>query len=239
VTVRPRAQLLLPLKNRAAFLDQSFDKGESGGLFVPGQLDVQLGEEVDVELQFVEDQVRFRIRGVVKWKRESGGRRSLPPGVGIEFLASEHNTRAHLLAFAKGKETVNHVERQRRYALQVDVKVRHGSSDLVGTTEDVSEGGCFVLANPLPPVGAQAELRLRAPGTLFGWITLAATVTWTRSDQHKSGFGVAFQFDSDRKRLRVQKIVALMKARMLRDVKVHAPRLGSQPPGRRAEPNDG
>ena len=45
---KQRAQLLLPLRNRAAFLDAHFDKGDAGGLFVPGELDVELGDDVDV-----------------------------------------------------------------------------------------------------------------------------------------------------------------------------------------------
>ena len=130
MSTRPptRSQLLLPLKDRAAFLEQSFDKGEAGGLFVPGEVEVGLGDEVDVELHFIEDQVRFRIRGIVKWKRENAGRRSIPPGIGIEFLPSEGHTRDHLMAFAEGPESGNHVERERRYALQVDVKLSHGSA---------------------------------------------------------------------------------------------------------------
>jgi Tfp pilus assembly protein PilZ len=65
VTSKPRAQLLLPIRNRAAFLDAYFSKNETGGLFVPGELDVELGDDVDVELHFTEEQVRFHIRARV------------------------------------------------------------------------------------------------------------------------------------------------------------------------------
>lgn len=234
MSTRPpsRAQLLLPLKDRAAFLEQSFDKGAAGGLFVPGEVEVSLGDEVDVEIHFIEDQVRFRIRGVVKWKRENAGRRAIPPGIGIEFLPSEGHTRDHLVAFAEGRESVSHVERGRRYALQVDVKLSRGGVEEMGVTDDISEGGCFVLTENLLPVGTVLAVKLRAPGSLFGWMTLSAIVAWTRTDPARAGLGLAFTFEDDRKRAKVGKIVALMKERMLRELQIRTPRLSSTPPTR-------
>jgi uncharacterized protein (TIGR02266 family) len=228
---RARAQLLLPLRNRTQFLDQYFQKGDAeGGLFVPGELDVTLGDVVDVELSFAEEHVRFHIRAQVKWKRTGPARRSLPPGVGIEFLASEQRTQQRILAFAEGKESVSHRARDRRWHLQVDVTLRAGTSTFTGVTDDLSEGGCFVLTDRPMVVGDRVTMRLRAPGTLFGWITLAGIVAWRRVDDvgNSTGVGVELVFESDRQRAKVKKIVDHLKERMVRELKVKTPR--SQPP---------
>jgi len=227
--VKSRPQLLLPLQDWQAFLEQSTEKGEAGGLFVPGEVEVELGEEVDVEVHFVPDQVRFHIRGVVKWKRENAGRRSIPPGIGIEFLPSERHTREHLLEFARGSEAPKHVERERRFHLQVDAVLKHGEQKLTGLTDDISEGGCFVNTDVRLPIGTPVEVKVRAPGTLFGWLTISATVAWTRTDPQRSGVGLAFIFETERKREKVKKIVALMKERAARELKIRTPRLSTPP----------
>jgi Tfp pilus assembly protein PilZ len=226
-----RPQLLLPLHNRAVFLEQVFAKGEQGGLFVPGEVDVALGEEVDVELHFVAEDVRFHIRALVKWKRGPTGRRSLPPGIGIEFLASDRRTQDQLVRFAEGRESVSHVARDsRRFALQVDVRIKGAAGELSGTTDDISEGGCFVLTDVNLDVGTALDLKLRSVGSLFGWLTVPAVVAWRREQSGRDGMGLQFQFGSDRVRRKVRKIVALLKERNVRELQILTPRTASSPP---------
>lgn len=235
-TSRPRVQLLLPLRNRASFLEMYFSRGtgdgaDAGGLFVPGELDVEPGDEVDVELHFIEEQVRFHTRARVKWKRNDAGRRAIPAGVGIEFLPSEQRTQQLVLRFAEGKESVHHVERERRWAVAVEVQISEpGRLIATGLTDDLSEGGCFVLTAAQLAVGASVVLKLKAPGSLFGWLTLPATVAWRRQQSGRNGLGVEFAFDTDRKRERVKRIVHLLRMRSVRDVRVQVPRQGSSPP---------
>ena len=225
-----RPQLLLPLHNRAVFLEQFFTKGEQGGLFVPGELDVALGEEVDVELQFVAEGVRFHIRALVKWKRGAPGRRSLPPGIGIEFLQSDRRTQQQLLRFAEGRESVSHVARDsRRYALQVDVRINNAAGELSGTTDDISEGGCFVLTDVNLDVGTALDIKLRSAGSLFGWLTVPAVVAWRREQSGRDGMGLQFQFGTERARRKVQKIVAHLKERNVRELQILTPRTSSPP----------
>lgn len=202
----------------------------AGGMFVPGELDVGLGEECDVELVFQEEHVRFHIRAVVKWKRTMPGRRALPPGVGIEFLASELRTQEQIIRFAEGKESVSHVDRARRWTLQVDVKLTgHPDGPIVGVTDDISEGGCFVLTDaPIEP-GSRVDVKLRAPGTLFGWLTIAGVVTWRRVEPGRTGVGIELKFDNDRQRRAMERIVEVVKARALRDVRVKVPRVTTPP----------
>ena len=104
----------------------------------------------------------------------------------------------------------------------------------MGVTDDISEGGCFVKTARLLPVGTALEVKLRSSGSLFGWVTLPATVAWTRTDAERAGLGLAFTFESERKRAKVSKIVALMKERMLRELQIKTPRLTPSTPPTRA-----
>jgi len=230
VKSKPRAQLMLPMRNRQTFLEQHFDKGEAGGLFIPGDLDLELGDDVDVELHFVEEQVRFHIRATVKWKRSLTGRRSIPPGVGIEFLAIDKATEQQILRFAEGNESVSHRDRDRRYALAVEVRVETDSSGpdrvtLDGTTDDISEGGCFVITDANIDVGTKVDLKLKVPGPLFGRLHMPAHVAWRREQASAhTGIGIAFDFTSDRKRSQMKKAIALLKEKMMRELQIKTPR---------------
>jgi Tfp pilus assembly protein PilZ len=223
-----RPTLLLPLRNRAAFLEQYFTKGALGGMFVPGDISVDIGEEVDVEISFVEEGVRFHTRAQVRWKREAGARRSLVPGVGIEFLPSEVKTQRSLLNFAQGK-SVHHVDRAwRRFGLRLGVKTKSERGRRLLSTDDLSEGGCFLLMEEPLPVGAELEVQLKRPGAWFG-VTQRATVAWRRAEQDRRGVGVAFQFHSAREQERIERIVETLKHRAVRELRVQAPRVSTPP----------
>lgn len=229
LTHPPRPQLFLPLRNRAVFKEQCFENNQ-GGLFVPGDIDVELGEEVVLEISFLEEQVRFRIRAGVRWKRQAENRRGLP-GVGLAFLPSEQQTRDQLEAFVNG-ESVAHVERDtRRYALHLEIKVEGNNIPTsIHSTDDLSVGGTFLLWDEPPPIGSQLKLRLKAPGAFFSWITLSATVCWHRSGGERSGCGLQFAFDSPRELRRTQKLIALLKERWVRELRVLPSTLPPQVP---------
>lgn len=203
---------------------------DTGGMFVAGELDVSLGEECDVELVFQEEHVRFHIRAVVKWKRTQVGRRSLPPGVGLEFLPSEKRTQDQIMRFAEGKESVSHVDRPRRWSLAVDVKVTDQTSrTIAGVTDDISEGGCFVITDAPLVIGRPVEVKLKAPGSLFGWLTIEGVVTWRREQPGRSGVGIELKFGNERQRRAMQRILEVVKARTLREVRVKVPRVTTPP----------
>jgi Tfp pilus assembly protein PilZ len=225
----PRPILLLPYRNRGAFLEQYFDRGALGGLFVPGELDVGIGDQVDVEVSFAEEQVRFHIRGQVRWKRTEK-RRALEAGVGIEFLETEQKTHDVLLAFAKGTD-VHHKERAaRRWGVQADVKVKADGRVTAAVTDDLSEGGAFLLLDEPIAVGSALELKLKAPGALTG-VSLDALVLWRRADKDKRGVGVEFVFlPDDRRREKLARLVRVLKDRLVRELRVQAPRVSSTPP---------
>jgi len=223
------------LRSRQAFRQQSFE-GDAGGLFVPGDADVTLGDEVELEIHFLAEEVRFRIRAQVRWKRASG-RRSAPPGLGLTFLATEEASRTQLLAFVDGDD-VQHTERDtRRLPIHVEAKLELSGTTVVCQTDDISVGGCFVLldAAELPPIGARLEVKLKGPATIFPWITLPAVVCWHRRDD-RSGVGVRFVLTSESDRRRVERLVSLLKERVSREVRLSVPRPTSTPPTTTSSP---
>lgn len=221
-----RASLLLPFRDRAAFLEQYFDRGDLGGLFVPGDVDVGIGDPVDVEVVFVEEQVRFHIRGQVRWKRTSE-RRSLLPGVGIEFLETEQKTHDVLVAFAKGDDVHQKQRSGRRWSVATEVRVKADGRSFTATTADVSEGGAFVLMDDPLPIGAALEVRFKPPGALLG-LTVEAVVLWRRDDAAKRGVGVEFTATPAVRR-KLARMVRVLKDAHVRELRVKTPKSSTPP----------
>lgn len=223
MAVKARPTVIVPVKNRAALRDHWFDKGGQGGVFVEGDLDISLGEEVDLDLQFIEEQVSIRIRGQARWRRTSpSGRRSMPPGLGIEILPEEAAARELLLEFARGKEIALVLRRARRFGVLLRVKYQQDGAAVFDNTDDISEGGAFILSDAPLPVGTRFEMKLVPPGAFFG-VGVTAVVAWRRNEGRR-GFGVEFQFDSERQRKKVAKMVEELKEQMQREEKVRVPR---------------
>jgi c-di-GMP-binding flagellar brake protein YcgR len=107
------------------------------------------------------------------------------------------------------------------------VKLDHAGMQLTGETYDISEGGCFVVVDLALPVGSLVDVRLRAPGSLFGWMTLRAYVQWRRQQAGRDGMGLEFRFASERQKQKLAKLVAVLRERHLRDVRVKVPRISS------------
>jgi Tfp pilus assembly protein PilZ len=218
--------LLLPLRDRVAFRQQSFE-ADQGGLFVPGDADVGLGDEVELEIHFLAEEVRFRIRAEVRWKR-AAGRRAAPPGIGLTFLASEAAARTQLLAFVDGDD-VHHRERDAR-RLPVHVEARADIAGVVEVcqTDDISAGGCFLLVDKHPPIGSRLQVKLKGMGSLFPWVSLGAVVCWHRLGGDREGFGVRFVADNDWQRRRLDKLIRVVRERVAREIRMHA---RTSPPG--------
>lgn len=217
--MQTRPSVIVPVRRREDFLDQAFTSGDLSGMFVPGSFEVNVGDDVDLEVVFVEEHVKFRIRGTVVWRRaKSGG--SLRPGLGVEFAPDDENAANLLVQYASGRD-VHLVERDgRRFGCGIKVKVKSGGVTMVEETDDISEGGAFILTDDPIPVGTAFELKLQPPGSLFG-VGVKAVVAWRR-EQGRRGIGVEFVFDSPRKREQIAKLVRQMKDRILKELHARA-----------------
>ena len=145
----------------------------------------------------------------------------MPPGLGIEFSAESGAAENKLLAFAMGEE-VSIVHREsHRYGAQLPVKVTSERVKRVITTDDLSEGGAFLLTDADYSVGDVLTIVVRPPGAIFG-IPLQARVAWRRDGQHP-GVGVEFHFDNPRQKQRVGQLVGQLKSRLLSELRVRVP----------------
>jgi Tfp pilus assembly protein PilZ len=216
-----RPVLVVPIKDRAHFLEMYFEKGGLGGMFIRGLTQLSLGDEVELQLRFLEEAIDFRVKGTVRWRRTTSGRKSLPPGLGIEFLPESGAAEQKLLAYAMGHE-VSIVHRGgQRYGAQLAVKLTEGSRKRVIATDDLSEGGAFLLTDGAYEVGDLLTLNVRPPGAIFG-IALEARVAWCRGGD-RPGVGVEFRFDNTRQKQRIEKLVAQLKTQLLGELRVRVP----------------
>jgi Tfp pilus assembly protein PilZ len=218
-----RSTLLIPLKNRAHFLELYFEKSGLAGLFVKGEVDLQLGDEVDLEVQFLEEQRTFRVRGVVRWRRAIAGRASLPPGLGIEFVPADLRAQKHLVDFAMGREVPLVHREDRRFDAQIKVRVNAAGIKETSQTDDISEHGAFIVTDAPFDIGETFMLTLHPPRAIFP-VPLQARVKWRRFEQ-KPGIGVEFVYESEKTRARIARLVSKLKMQMIRELRVRVPKL--------------
>jgi uncharacterized protein (TIGR02266 family) len=181
----------IKLQNGADFLTYYFHENSLGGILIPGRVDLELGQEISLDLYFLEENRVFHIRGTVKWRRLKN-QTELPAGAGVEFPESERKARDVLLEFANGRNIVIQRRRSTRLPALLEVEYATDSVFLTDATDNLSDGGAFLLTKDPPPVGSIIKLKLRPPGYRSG-ITLNAEVVWCRKEG-ESGVGVRFIF---------------------------------------------
>jgi Tfp pilus assembly protein PilZ len=218
-----RPTLLIPLKNRGHFLELYFEKSGLAGLFVKGDVDLKLGDEVDLEVQFLEEQRTFRVRGAVRWRRAIAGRASLPPGLGIEFVPEDVRAQKHLVDFAMGREVPLVHREDRRFDAHIKVKVNAAGIKETSETDDISEHGAFIITDAPFDVGETFTLTLHPPRAIFP-VLLQARVKWRRLEP-KAGIGVEFVYENEKTKARVAGLVAKLKTQMIRELRVRVPKL--------------
>lgn len=187
-----RPSVLLPLRDHRAFLSHYFNQGGIGGVFVPGHLRLASADEVDLEIAFAKEQVTVHARGVVRWKRLSS-KKTLPAGIGVEFLETERRTRDLLVDFAEGRSVRLVRRRSRRYPVMLEIDYATDSVFLSDITDDISREGAFVLTDQTVEVGTVLALKLRPPGASTP-IKVRGEVRWLQTEGRR-GFGVRFIFD--------------------------------------------
>jgi len=229
VTARPA--VLVALRNRQAFLDQFLPGDGHGMLLVPGNTHHLPGEAVTLELNFLAEQKNFRIRGVVKWREEPGAKSGPAGGVGVEFLESERPVRDLVLTFVEGRE-IRFVERtDHRFPVSLQIAYKTDSTFITDYTDDVSQGGAFIVTEKMLPMGSTVPLKVKVPGSLLP-LKLMGVVCWTKRGP-QGGMGVKFVFDSERQKKKVETLVAQLKSDIIAQMqeKLRAARIrDSKPP---------
>ncbi|MBI5496077.1 MAG: TIGR02266 family protein [Deltaproteobacteria bacterium] len=222
---KARPTVLVPLRHRQSFLDQYIPGDGHGGLVVPGALRYRPGETLDLELNFLQEQRTFRLRGLVRWRDEPGGPPGQFPGMGVEFLESERDTRDLVLDFAHGKDIAFTERSDHRFPVSLQIAYRSDSAFITDWTDDVSQGGAFIVTDRLVPLGTIMPLKVDVPGALLP-LRLRGVVCWTRRAQ-PAGMGVKFLFESERQKKKMAALVAQLKSEIIQQVK---DRIRSRPP---------
>jgi len=215
--------LMVPLRNRSQWFEYYYHREGSDGIFVPGDLDFGVGETLYVDLNFLEEQRSFRIRGAVTWRRVRSGRPALKPGIGVEFDASERATRDKVLEFAAGRAVDFTLRTTHRIPVTLQLSYRSDSQFLRDVADDVSAGGLFITSERLLDVGTIINLKLKPPRYLLG-VKVKGVVAWLSRRKTRHGMGIRFLFENERSRRQIEKLVERLKASIIRDMRIRVPR---------------
>jgi type IV pilus assembly protein PilZ len=211
--------IVLKLPEQSAFLDVYYHQSDRGGVFVAGDVMLEPGTEVQLEIIFTLEHRTFRSRGVVRWRRTRHAY-NLAAGLGVDFLECERGTRDMLLDFANGRSIKMFTRRDRRLPVRLEVSYATHSVFLSDATDDFSEGGMFIRADDILDVGTPLRIKLKLPGRLFA-VRLRGEVAWTSSDEERRGFGVRFLFENPRTKKKVAHLVERLRQRSLRNLEHH------------------
>jgi Tfp pilus assembly protein PilZ len=139
--------------NGGAFLDHYLPEPVNGGIFFPTRKPLAIGEAVVVSVRLGKRRSPMLLRGVVLWRRPGKHSTKTKAGIGIEFLATEAQTRDYLVGVARGDSSEQVSRRHQRLPVELPVtwQVPGALQDKIGTLLDIGRGGAFVrTTEPLP-----------------------------------------------------------------------------------------
>ncbi len=199
------------LSNAKSFLDYYFHEGKLGGMLIPNETQMELGREVNLQILFLEENRRFNIRGVTRWRRLNH-QPNLPRGTGVEFAHAERNTRDILLDFSSGRKIFTPQRKFPRLPALIEVEYATDTVFLTDITDNVGTGGAFILTDNPPPVGSALRIKLKPPANPRG-IYVDAEVIWQRQDD-RTGVGIRFVFPWYRSKRKLNKLIDEIRAQM-------------------------
>lgn len=215
--------LLVPLRNRSQLFDVYYHQDDRDGVFVEGEVNFQVGEPLFVEINFLEEQRAFRIKGSVSWRRLSTGRHNLIAGIGVSFDEEERSTRDLILEFAHGREIVFTARESQRLPASMSISYSSDSQFLTDIVDDLSAGGVFIASDEVLEKGTELEIKLRPPGYLLG-LRVKGQVAWTSTAGSRRGMGIKFIFESERKRRQLAQVVEKLRAGIIKEMRFQVPR---------------
>jgi Tfp pilus assembly protein PilZ len=208
-----RTHIMYPVKNRHVFKDILLSETIPGRIFVPGDMAVQPGDEVDLEIHFVEENTRFQMRTFVRYRRFPTFQNTRPPGAEFEAVSHDRPTQDMMWRFIQGESMVTFAERQaRRFAVHREVTMQYQGNTWSAVCDDLSEGGCFLLSSQLLPVGSVAIIKIRQ--SWWNHIRIPARIVWMREQHGRTGMGISFEFEEQKQQEKVQQLVEQLRQRL-------------------------
>jgi type IV pilus assembly protein PilZ len=83
----------LSIRERSALYAAYMPFLQNGGVFVPGNRSCQLGEEVFLLLNLMQDEARYPVAGKVVWITPAGAANNHTQGIGVQFPADDAGRR--------------------------------------------------------------------------------------------------------------------------------------------------
>ncbi len=139
-----------------------------GGLFIPNEMRLYVGQQVRLDIVLVGRPVALQILGIVRFKRHN----AQEAGVGVEFLSGHRPFFPYLLAL--GSEEQKMRPRARRFGVElIGSCVFQG---ILGACRilDLSERGALVLLQERQPLGTRGQIHLELER--FGSLVLPVEV---------------------------------------------------------------
>lgn len=214
-----RPTLVYAMPERGLFGSSLVDQHGRTLIFVPGNSAVQPASPVDVQVNFTHAERMFRVRGVVRYRRDVKNH-TLPPGVGIEVEIYEHATRDLILAFSRGE---NHAWTERsepRFPIAHPIAFAAGDMLATEETTDVSKSGAFITTKVKVTEGQQLDVKMKPEGELFA-LRFGAQVL--RVDRNRGGIAVQFMFPSPHVQQRFEAFIDRMEPHVQRMTYLHGP----------------
>jgi Tfp pilus assembly protein PilZ len=191
------------------FFDHYLEDLSGGGLFIPMQAPLSVGDSVIVFVRGGLRAVPILLRGSVAWSRPGKHRPKTRAGIGVEFLASEKHRRNYLLALVRGEATVASGRRHQR--LPVDLPIHWslpGSPiDKPGVLRDIGRGGAFVETYESTQ-GTDVVLKVTPPGAAIE-MPVSARIAWVAPGRG-AGFGVSWRARDPGGMRRIRELVRRM-----------------------------
>lgn len=178
----------------AELLARVYPNGKLGGLTVDGTPPGALGEFVSLTVRVRRPPREFHIGTQLAWARRKPSK-SLHESFGLDFLEADHALVERMLAFARDEVVATETRVERRFTLELPIKLVHGSGVRRERLGDLSHGGAFVRTWDPLEVDEHVELVVRPPAALFA-VHLKGRVAWVRRAGAATGMGIEF-FDLD------------------------------------------
>jgi Tfp pilus assembly protein PilZ len=199
--------------NGAAFLEHYLPELANGGVFFPTRKPLAIAEPVVVSIRLGKRRSPTLVRGQVVWRRPGKHSTKTKAGIGIEFLATETQTREYLVSVARGDSTEMMSRRHQRLPVELPVlwQVPGALQDNAGILRDIGRGGAFVKTEEPLPDYEDVVLKVSPPGAEVA-MPLSARVAWKGHPGGEHGFGVEWKARDAGGNRRIKELVRRIEA---------------------------
>lgn len=97
-----KTMLALTIKDKVVLYNAYMPFVKNGGIFVPNKTDYEIGDEVFMLLNLMDESEKIPIAGKVIWVAKKGVKSPHTPGVGIQFTESENQAKDKIETYLAG-----------------------------------------------------------------------------------------------------------------------------------------